>query len=82
MMKPMTNAPKTVKGMAIMNNTLKLKARPNELFNALAQLGQACATSGLISTNALITKVIVGIFLCMGLPTVSTTSETLTIRAS
>ncbi len=64
-MKPTTNAPKTVKGMAIMNNTLKLNARPSELFNALAQLGQACAAKGVNNTNAQNTNAIVRAFLGM-----------------
>jgi len=38
---PPAIAPTTVNGIAIMNNTLGLKARPNESFSAAFQPGQA-----------------------------------------
>ena len=38
---PPAIAPTTANGIAIMNNTLGLKARPNESFNAVFQPGQA-----------------------------------------
>jgi hypothetical protein len=47
-------APTTKNGMAIMNKTLGLNARPNESFNAAFQPGQANNASGLnsVATNS------------------------------
>ncbi len=56
-------APTTKKGMAIMNKTLGLKARPNESFNAAFQPGQANAAVELNSVTAANTRKITKIIL-------------------
>ncbi|NUO83414.1 hypothetical protein HUU05_25355 [candidate division KSB1 bacterium] len=66
-MKPTTNAPNTVNGMAIMNSTLALKARPRELLNTFVQPGQACAAIALKNAVAQNTNDIARFFLRMDL---------------